>query len=59
MVKIFKLLRYYNVFVVYISARFLIFETINIRMDNTIRKFKREDLPQILELIRELAAFEK
>lgn len=28
-------------------------------MENTIRKFKREDLPQILELIRELAAFEK
>ena len=28
-------------------------------MDYTIRKFKREDLPQILELIRELAAFEK
>ncbi|MEP6261526.1 MAG: GNAT family N-acetyltransferase [Gillisia sp.] len=28
-------------------------------MNYTIRKFKREDLPQILELIRELAAFEK
>lgn len=28
-------------------------------MENTIRRFKREDLPQILELIRELAAFEK
>ncbi len=28
-------------------------------MDNTIRKFKKEDLPQILELIKELAAFEK
>ena len=28
-------------------------------MENTIRKFKRGDLPQILELIQELATFEK
>lgn len=28
-------------------------------MEKTIRKFKREDLPQILELIQELADFEK
>lgn len=28
-------------------------------MENTIRKFRKEDLPQILELIQELAAFEK
>lgn len=28
-------------------------------MENTIRKFRKEDLPQILELIQELADFEK
>ena len=28
-------------------------------MEKTIRKFRREDLPQILELIKELAHFEK
>lgn len=28
-------------------------------MEKIIRKFKREDLPEILELIRELAVFEK
>lgn len=28
-------------------------------MNYTIRKFKKEDLPQILELIKELAVFEK
>ncbi len=28
-------------------------------MENNIRKFRREDLPQILELIQELADFEK
>src|SRR5690606_24159150 len=28
-------------------------------MEKTIRKFMREDLPQILELIKELAHFEK
>ena len=37
---------------------FLIFERINITMNSTIRNAKKSDLPEILNLIKELAKFE-